>query len=442
MYPSEAQDRTGDALDRLSAALNARMAATTLTLPSFPWHAVKQGPEALAGALAGPLCRPGELGQLRRRFWRNALREAHIAWHVAKARELDAEGVFTLGLLHRVGRISCIYAAEHVLAEGFVLEPKPLTFWSDLVERHHLEFGLLTARAWGFPTQFSELVALTLPELAEHDSATACLLRIAEQIECTLDSGHQLPEEGLLAVDVSDRDAVKQATKEIPSLLQRFSYDSDVLGDSWALAYADGLDLAQPSGAEQSPALLSPALEQLRDVSTPRAQPTKTALSASSAGAGSTGTVLPFWRRPQLQVLLAIGLILFAALKLVYWNSSSGDSPTETSQRLTRGEDEVITEARQGFSSRDVEVGRPLMVMVDLFLDGEGNLTAEPLGADPDGDLLQYQYTWFRGSQSLEVSGPTMMKEDLVPGSYSVMVRVSDGKLMSPTLRSAPLVIQ
>ncbi len=114
---------------------------------------------ALASGLGAHARKPGPLVVLKRRVWLAALASAALAQELAKLRGLPPEEAFVCGLLHDFGKMIGITCIEEILEAHPTFPAKPLEFWVDVVERYHVELGLVLAAQWHLPDIVSDVVS-------------------------------------------------------------------------------------------------------------------------------------------------------------------------------------------------------------------------------------------------------------------------------------------
>jgi putative nucleotidyltransferase with HDIG domain len=136
---------------------------------------------ALASGLGAQARKPGPLAVLKRRVWLSALASAALAQELAKTRGLPAEEAFVCGLLHDFGKMIGIACIEEILEAHPPFPPKPLEFWVDVVERYHVELGLVLAAQWDLPDIVSDVVSRHHAD----DPAGAAEPRLVEVVAAT-----------------------------------------------------------------------------------------------------------------------------------------------------------------------------------------------------------------------------------------------------------------
>lgn len=101
----------------------------------------------------------GPLASLRRRAWQEAIISARICEELAHVAHDAREESFLAGLLHDIGRLLAIGCFEAVLAAQPNLPARTEEAWWELVEKFHLELGLVLAHEWKLPELFERVIA-------------------------------------------------------------------------------------------------------------------------------------------------------------------------------------------------------------------------------------------------------------------------------------------
>ncbi len=114
---------------------------------------------ALAAGLSPLAEAPGPLAPIRQRLCQASLARAVLCHHLARAQSLAPEEAFAAGLLHDLGKLLATAAVERLLPD----HPEALALssghWLDLLERYHLELGLVAAARWNLPDALTEVIS-------------------------------------------------------------------------------------------------------------------------------------------------------------------------------------------------------------------------------------------------------------------------------------------
>jgi putative nucleotidyltransferase with HDIG domain len=188
---------------------------------------------ALASGLASHASSAGPLASLRRRVWVDSLAAAMLCQALARPRKLAPDVAFSAGLLHDFGKVIALACIEDLLSRERDLAARPAEEWNELVERFHVELGVVMAARWDLPPLIADAVSLhhagslqgaTEPRLVETvmaaDQVTA-LLRERPYLEAA-----DLGETPLLAE--AEHDLVLRAADGVPEFVASFD-----AGEAW-----------------------------------------------------------------------------------------------------------------------------------------------------------------------------------------------------------------
>jgi HD-like signal output (HDOD) protein len=116
---------------------------------------------ALALSLGAVRSAHGPLAELRRVTWRQSMGSALCCEHLARYRGLDSKEAFVCGLLHDFGRVVTISAIEEIIRKHRELQNVAMSeaAWAELVDRFHVEVGLLTAARWKLPPMLHAVIS-------------------------------------------------------------------------------------------------------------------------------------------------------------------------------------------------------------------------------------------------------------------------------------------
>jgi putative nucleotidyltransferase with HDIG domain len=136
---------------------------------------------ALASGLSAQARKPGPLAALKRRTWLEALGSAALTQELARVHGLAPEEAFVCGLLHDFGKMVGIACIEEVVQAHPGLRPKPIEHWAGVVERYHVELGLVLAAQWKLPPLVSDVIS----QHHEPDPAGAADPRMVELVSAS-----------------------------------------------------------------------------------------------------------------------------------------------------------------------------------------------------------------------------------------------------------------
>lgn len=181
---------------------------------------------ALAGALKAEASKTGSLFLLRRTCWQRGVTHALVAQTLARNRGLTEADAFLCGLLHDFGELIALSCIEQLLRkhQGKALDE---SVWAEIVERYHVELGLVTAAHWKLPALVVDAISshhFESDNVSDHPKMVALMKACDAVVPLILASPH-LSEEQLLALpglERTDVDILLKKVPEIPPLLATF----------------------------------------------------------------------------------------------------------------------------------------------------------------------------------------------------------------------------
>lgn len=186
---------------------------------------------ALAAGLSGELLRAGPLAELRRATWRQAMTTAVVCEALARARgDLSAEEAFVVGLLCDIGKLVAVGAAEQILVRHPGEPARARDEWAAIIERYHVELGLVLATRWGLPDVVSDVIS-------QHHESRPCgafawmveLVATGTRITTLLEAGSPVTPEALSTISwfrtPEERQALAAMLVEVPVIVAGFAPD-------------------------------------------------------------------------------------------------------------------------------------------------------------------------------------------------------------------------
>jgi putative nucleotidyltransferase with HDIG domain len=201
---------------------------------------------ALAFGLGATATAAGPLSPLRRKVWMEALASAALCQALAKGRGLAPDEAFSAGLLHDFGKVVALACMEELLHRRDDAAPKTEAEWTGIVDRYHVELGVVMAARWDLPPIMADVISL------HHADATAAaadrkmvdlVVAVDEVITMLGDRTHLSPEDlGAAAfLQGSEGDVVSRALTQLPSFVASFE-----TAEAWKAAGARTLVVAPP----------------------------------------------------------------------------------------------------------------------------------------------------------------------------------------------------
>jgi HD-like signal output (HDOD) protein len=167
---------------------------------------------------------PGPLSELRRVAWRQALVSALVCQQLAPRRRLETGEAFVCGLLHDFGRVVAISCLERLVAEGQHDQPCSYEEWFEVVERFHIELGMVMAAKWNLPPVIVEAIS------AHHQPAPGTIVELVALSDRIVDYLEQVTHVAPAALDripqLGDRDErafIAELLPRLPSIVAAFT---------------------------------------------------------------------------------------------------------------------------------------------------------------------------------------------------------------------------
>ncbi len=185
---------------------------------------------ALASGLALQARKPGPLGALKRRVWLEALASAALAVELARKRRVAPEEAFICALLHDFGKMVAVACIEEVLEGERTARPRPIEEWVEVIERYHVELGLVLAAQWELPENVSDAMSLHHGDASGAGApAMVELMKAIDQVVALLGESAWLGPEDLAAsapaIAPAERETVARVLDRIPTFIASFEGD-------------------------------------------------------------------------------------------------------------------------------------------------------------------------------------------------------------------------
>ena len=146
-------------------------------------------------------------------LWEHAITVAHGASIIAALSDTEkAEELFTIGLLHDIGKVLLLRIMSEMKAAGEQDAVMDDAHLEDFLHEHHTGFGRAVLQRWGFPTGFTEVIL-------HHENPLACaspskamqIVHVADQIALTMDKDNgDVNIEQLLTGEVAKNIGIQQ----------------------------------------------------------------------------------------------------------------------------------------------------------------------------------------------------------------------------------------
>ncbi|MBI5068419.1 MAG: HDOD domain-containing protein [Deltaproteobacteria bacterium] len=198
---------------------------------------------AIASGLGAHARAPGPLASLKRRIWLDGLAGAALCQELARKRLLDVEEAFVCGLLHDFGRMIAVACVEEILAAHPGQRAMPLEYWLGVVDRYHVELGLVLAAKWDLPQMVSDVISLhhTDPQGAEEPRMVE-LVMAADEVVRMLGESISLTAEDLGAISLlsgPECELVSRVLDRLPAFIASFEGDAPAAAPGQSLVEAE-----------------------------------------------------------------------------------------------------------------------------------------------------------------------------------------------------------
>lgn len=187
---------------------------------------------AIASGLGAQVRAAGPLASIRRRIWLDSLAAAALCQELARRRLLDVEEAFVCGLLHDFGRMIAVACVEEILAGHAGQPAMPLEHWLQVVDRYHVELGLVLAAKWDLPQMVSDVISLHHTDPAgAAEPRMVDLVMAADEVVRLLGEAISLTPEDLGALSLltgPECELVARVLDRLPAFIASFEGDGPV----------------------------------------------------------------------------------------------------------------------------------------------------------------------------------------------------------------------
>jgi putative nucleotidyltransferase with HDIG domain len=209
---------------------------------------------ALASGLGAQVLAAGRLSSVRRRIWLDALASALLAQDLARARKLAPDVAFAAGLLHDFGKVVVIACIEDLLQSRTDVAPKLEEEWVAVMDRYHVELGMVMAARWDLPPVIADAISLHHSDEAvvASDPMIVKTVRVVDRVIALLASHTRLGVEELgeiAELTMHEREALVRTIESLPGFIAAFESSEAWKGDG-----KSGL-VAAPPAPPKAPAL-------------------------------------------------------------------------------------------------------------------------------------------------------------------------------------------
>lgn len=184
---------------------------------------------AMASGLQAAAKRPGPLASLRRRVWIEALTNARVAELLATLEGESAGASFLAGLLHDIGQNLAIACLEDIITSALAPEARTEEVWWSVIERFHVELGLVLAEKW----QLSDSLTRVIAEHHYESPSDPLITRIAlsdHLVGVLMARPGMTPEElrQMLGISMPEADRLGEGICALPEFIRAFEAEATV----------------------------------------------------------------------------------------------------------------------------------------------------------------------------------------------------------------------
>jgi putative nucleotidyltransferase with HDIG domain len=209
---------------------------------------------ALAAGLAHELLKDGPLATVRRGIWHDAMTGAVVCEALARTRpHMAPDEAFLVGLLHDVGKMVAVGAIEHILTKHKGLGARSAEVWYSVVERFHVELGLVLAVRWALPEVVSDVISQhhAQPPVGPY-AEMASLVAAGDQVAALLSTGQPATSEVLAAVpwlrSQHEREVVAASLLDAATIIAGFEPEPSMRAPGPSLVAEAPLEPIKPPG--------------------------------------------------------------------------------------------------------------------------------------------------------------------------------------------------
>jgi HD-like signal output (HDOD) protein len=141
---------------------------------------------ALTTSVAPLALASGPLSVLRRDAWRRALLGAHVTEILSKTGGCFDDNAFAAGLLHDLGEVVALACIEDI-GRDHALPALDVASWRTLVQRVHVDLGMMIAARWDLPEPIAVVMACHHEAPAGMHADLIGLVAISDRIVDVLD---------------------------------------------------------------------------------------------------------------------------------------------------------------------------------------------------------------------------------------------------------------
>jgi HD-like signal output (HDOD) protein len=174
---------------------------------------------------------PGPLQDIKRRAWQDAVASAIVCQVLARCRGLAPDDAFLCGLLHDFGWMLGLRSIEDLLAQRPDTAPRPAEEWRALVDKLHVELGVVLAARWNLPAVLSDVITLhheADPTQSPHEAMIEVVQASDQVVHLFAQKPHLSGEDLALASKLRQSERAKLAASlpDVPTVIAAFEQES------------------------------------------------------------------------------------------------------------------------------------------------------------------------------------------------------------------------
>jgi putative nucleotidyltransferase with HDIG domain len=191
---------------------------------------------ALASGLGSHALAAGRLSSVRRRVWLDALASALLCQDLARARRHAPDVAFAAGLLHDFGKVVTLACIEELLQNRNDVAPKVEEEWHALMDRYHVELGVVMAARWDLPPVIADVISLHHSDevTAASEPQIVKIVITVDQVIALLATHTRLGADELAEVEAlspHEREVLARAVEALPTFIASFESSEVWKGD-------------------------------------------------------------------------------------------------------------------------------------------------------------------------------------------------------------------
>jgi HD-like signal output (HDOD) protein len=185
---------------------------------------------AVVSGLSAAVRTPGPLQEIKRQAWQDAVASAIVCQVLARCRGLAPDDAFLCGLLHDFGWMLGLRSIEDILAQRPQTEARSVEEWRALVDKLHVELGVVLAARWNLPAVLSDVITLhheADPTQSPHEAMIEVVQASDQVVALFAQKPHLSGEDLALASKLRQSERAKLAASlpDVPTVIAAFEQE-------------------------------------------------------------------------------------------------------------------------------------------------------------------------------------------------------------------------